>query len=55
MFFDTVSVAAFYFLFKDIDNQNIQSFKSPGGTMMQLFQMTLGEFKVTVHATYLLL
>ena len=38
--------SGFYFLFKDISDKNIMTFATPQGTIMTLFQMTLGEFKV---------
>ena len=36
----------FYFLFKDI-NVNIRTFDNMWDTILQLFQMTLGEFKAS--------
>ena len=47
----------FYFLFKDI-NKNIKTFENIWDTVMQLFQMTLGEFRVSLEpnnaATFLI-
>ncbi|XP_064632713.1 transient receptor potential cation channel subfamily V member 6-like isoform X2 [Lineus longissimus] len=37
----------FFFLFKDIDNESITTFKTILDTLMTLFQMTLGEFKMS--------
>ncbi len=47
-----VSLLGFFFLFKDIDNPNIQSFETVPSTAMQLFQMTLGEFKVETQCFF---
>ena len=47
-----VSSSGFYFLFKDI-NKNIRTFENIWDTVMQLFQMTLGEFRVSVGSLLL--
>ncbi len=39
----------FFYLFKDIADENITTFRTPEGTIMQLIQMTLGEFKVSFN------
>ncbi len=41
--------SGFYFLFKDIADENVITFKDPGSTFMMLIQMTLGEFKVSLQ------
>jgi len=51
----TLFLVGFFFLFKDIDNPNISTFKTIDGTIMQLFQMTLGDFKVRTSFLFLLL
>ena len=40
-------ISGFYYLFKDIEDENITTFKTIWGTIMQLVQMTFGEFKVS--------
>lgn len=44
---DDFVFSGFYFLFKDIDHESIESFKTIMGTMMQVIHMTLGEFRVS--------
>jgi hypothetical protein len=50
-----VCVAGFYFLFRDVQSSNVdvQKFSTLIDTILNLFQMTLGEFKVS--AAFLIL
>uniref|UniRef100_A0A1I8IMT8 Bestrophin homolog n=1 Tax=Macrostomum lignano TaxID=282301 RepID=A0A1I8IMT8_9PLAT len=40
---------AYYFLFQDIEQTSITSFREPHVALMTLLQMTLGDFKFTKH------